>query len=66
MFLLSFVCLFETLCKNFQTDSHDTFSEGWQWANKQWLNFGGNPDHHLDTEIVFQIRHYWEIRKMEP
>jgi len=27
------------------------------------LNFGGDPDHRLDTGIVFRIRHYWEIRK---
>ena len=30
----------------------------------KWLNFGGDPDHRLDTGIVFQIRHYWEIRKV--
>jgi len=30
----------------------------------KWLNFGGNPDHRLDTEIVFRICHYWEIRKV--
>ena len=28
------------------------------------LNFGGDPDHRLDTRIVFRIRHYWEIRKV--
>jgi len=28
-----------------------------------WLNFGGDPDHRLDTGIVFRIRHCWEIRK---
>jgi len=28
------------------------------------LNFGGDPDHHLDTGMVFQIRHYWEIWKV--
>jgi len=26
----------------------------------KWLNFGGNPGHRLDTEIVFRIRHCWE------
>jgi len=31
--------------------------------NKQ-LNFGGDPDHHLDTGVVFRIRHYWEIWKV--
>ena len=30
----------------------------------KWLNFGGHPDHRLDTGIVFRIRHYWEIRKV--
>jgi len=30
----------------------------------KWSNFGDNPDHHLDTEIVFQICHYRETRKV--
>jgi len=30
----------------------------------KWLNFGGNPDHRLDTEAVFRILHYREIRKV--
>jgi len=28
------------------------------------LNFGGDPDHRLDTRIIFRIRHHWEIRKV--
>jgi len=28
------------------------------------LNFGGDPDHRLDTGIAFRIRHCWEIRKV--
>jgi len=32
-------------------------------VNKR-LNFGDDPDHCLDTGIVFRIRHYWEIRKV--
>jgi len=28
------------------------------------LNFGGDPDHWLDTGIVFRIHHYWAIRKV--
>jgi len=28
------------------------------------LNFGGDPDHCLDTGIVFRICHYCEIRKV--
>jgi len=30
----------------------------------KWLDFGGDPDHHLDTGIVFRIDHYWEIWKV--
>jgi len=26
-----------------------------------WLNFGGDPDHRLDTGIVFRIRYHYEI-----
>ena len=32
-------------------------------VNKR-LHFGGDPDHSLDTGIVFRIRHYWEIWKV--
>ena len=31
---------------------------------KNLLNSGGDPDHRLDTGIVFWIRHYLEIRKV--
>ena len=31
----------------------------------KWLDFGGDPIHHLDTSgIAFPIHHYWEIRKV--
>jgi len=30
----------------------------------RWLNFSGDPDHHLDTGIVFWIRHRWETQKV--
>ena len=32
-------------------------------TNKR-LNFGDDPDHRLNSGIVFRIRHYWEIRKV--
>jgi len=32
-------------------------------TNKR-LNFDGDPDHRLDTGIVFRIRYYLEIRKV--
>jgi len=28
------------------------------------LEFGGGPNHRLNSKIVFSIRHYWEIRKV--
>jgi len=37
--------------------------EGRLTMNKS-LNFRGDPDHRLDTGIVFRIRHYWEIWKV--
>jgi len=40
------------------------FSEiGSGLINKR-LDFAGDLYHHLDTGIVFQIHHYWEIRKV--
>jgi len=30
-----FVCLLVTLRKNFRTDLHEIFREGWQWASEQ-------------------------------
>jgi len=30
----------------------------------KWLHFGGDPNHCLDTGIVFRICHYQEIRKV--
>jgi len=53
------VSLLATLRKIFRTVLHEIFREGWP-MNKR-LNFGGDPDHCLDTGIVFRTRHYWEI-----
>jgi len=33
------VCLLATLHKNFQTDLHEIFGEGWQWAYEQMIKF---------------------------
>ena len=33
------VCLSATLRKNFQTDLHEIFREGWQWASEQNIKF---------------------------
>jgi len=39
LFSSLFVCLLANLRKNFQTDLHEIFREGWQWANKQMVKF---------------------------
>jgi len=28
------------------------------------FKFGGDPDHRMDTGVVFRIRHDWEMRKV--
>jgi len=33
------VCLLATLRRNFRTDLHEIFREGWQWANEQMIKF---------------------------
>ena len=38
-YVIVVVCLLATLCKNFQTDLHEIFMEGWQWANEQMIKF---------------------------
>ena len=59
------VCLLATLRKNFRIWICMKFSGkvGNGPVNKR-LNFGDDPDHRLDTGIVFRIRRYWEIRKV--
>ena len=39
LFICLSVCLLATLRKNFRTDLHDIFREGWKWANEQMINF---------------------------
>jgi len=58
LFVCLSVCLLDTLRKNFGMDLHNIFKAGCQWPIDTWLNFGGNPDHCLDTWVVFRIRHY--------
>jgi len=33
------VCLLVTLRKNFQTDLHEIFRQGWRWASEQMITF---------------------------
>jgi len=61
-----FVCLLATqLCAKTSRWIYMKFSRkvGNGPVNKR-LNFGGDPDHRLDTGIVFRICHYWEIQKV--
>jgi len=59
------VCLFvSNFSKNFRTDLHEIFRKVGNRPMNRWLNFGGDPDHRLDIEIVFRIRQYWETRKV--
>jgi len=66
MFSSLCVCLsVSKLRKNFRTDLHEIFREGWQRANEQIITFRwlfGSPSVYKDF-FVFRIRHYWEIRK---
>ena len=53
------VCLLATL-HNFQTDLHEIFREGWQWASEQmikfwWWSWTNSPDG--GTDIVTLVRH---------
>ena len=42
----------------------EIFKEGLQWAIEQVIKFWWRFGRHMDTGIVFQIRHYWEIWKV--
>ena len=48
------VCLLATLRKNFRTDLHEIFREGWQWASEQMNKFWWRPGSRI--RIRFRIR----------
>jgi len=48
------VCLLATLHKTFHKDFHEFWGKVGSGLMNKWLNFGGDPDHCLDTGIVFQ------------
>ena len=60
------VCLLATLRKNFRTDLHENFSEGWQWASEQmtkfWWRFG-SPSGYVDSFPDSTVLGDTEIRK---
>jgi len=49
------VRLLATLRKNFGTDLHEVFREGWQWATEQSLTFGGDPDPTLVRRALAEV-----------
>jgi len=63
-YVIVVVCLLATLCKNFGSDLHEIFREGWQWASEQMITFWWRSGSLSGTGIVFWIRHYWEIQKV--
>jgi len=58
------VCLFATLRKNFLTDLHEIFREGWQWASERTFKFWWRSGSLCGYRDFFRICHYWEIRKV--
>jgi len=57
------VCLLTTLRKNFRTDLHEIFREGWQWAIEQVVTFwwrsespSGYRDCFPDSSLLRDIR----------
>jgi len=57
------VCLLATLRKTSKRICMKFSGKVGKEPVNNWLNFGGDPDHRLDTGIVFRIRHCWEIGK---
>jgi len=60
-----FVCL--SVSNYAKTSERICMKFSWKVGNgpmNKCLNFGGDPDHRLDTGIVFRIRCYCEIRKV--
>jgi len=66
-YIFSTVCLFvcEQLCTKTSKLICMKFSgKASNGPMNKWLNLIGDPDHNLDTGIVFLIRQYWEIQKV--
>jgi len=61
---VSVICLFFCCAKTSKRICMKFSGKVGNWPLSKWLNFGGNPDHRLDTGIVFRICHYWEIQKV--
>ena len=62
--LCLFVCLLATLRKTSEWIYMKFSGKVGNGPVNKWLNFGGDPGHHLGKGIVFRIRHYWELWKV--
>jgi len=51
------VCLLAAFPKFFQTDLHEIFKEGWQWANEQMLKFWWRSGSQMRIRIMTLVRH---------
>jgi len=55
------VCLLATFHKNFQTDLHEIFREGWQWGKEEiikfWLRYGSGIRIWIHIRITSLVRH---------
>jgi len=47
-----YVCLLEALRKNFRTDLHEIFREGWLWPMNKMIRSGGDPDCFPDSSLL--------------
>jgi len=56
-YVLVIVCLSATLPNNFQTDLHEIFREGWQWANEQMIKFSWRSGSQIRIRIATLVRH---------
>jgi len=56
LFVCLSVCLLATLHKNFQSDLHEIFREGWQWANEQMIKFWWRSGSRIRIRIVTLVR----------
>ena len=50
------VCLLATLSKNFQTDLHEIFREGRQWADEQMIKFWWRSGSRIRIRVVTLVR----------
>jgi len=52
---VSSVCLLATLRKNFWTDLHEIFREGWQWASEPTIKFWWRSGSRIQIQIRIRI-----------